>query len=86
MNEIIKYILLTCGPCVTAVGIIVYLMFWFKGFFKGDEKKLKDSLSRVLRENAELKMELQKQRQQTKELIDKVSAFIDEIEEVEENE
>lgn len=86
MNEALKYILLSCGPCVTAVGIIVYLMFWFKGFFKGDEKKLKDSLSRVLRENAELKMELKKTQKQTAELLDKVGAFIDEIEEVDSDE
>lgn len=86
MNEVLKYILLTCGPAVFSVGIVVYMFFWFKGFLHTDEKKLKDSLSMVLRENAELKKQLKDTQKKMDEYVDKLGAFIEELEEVEENE
>lgn len=86
MNEVLKYILLTCGPAVFSVGIIIYMFFWFKGFLNNDTKKLKDSLSAVIRENAELKKEIKEQHRQMAEYIDKLGQFIEDLEEVEENE
>lgn len=86
MNEVLKYILLTCGPAVFSVGIIVYMFFWFKGYMNNDTKKLKDSLSAVIRENAELKKELKDQHKKMDEYVDKLGKFIEELEEVEDNE
>ena len=82
MNEVLKYILLTCGPAVFSVVIIVYVFFWFNN----DTKKLKDALSAVIRENAELKKELKDQHKKMDEYVDKLGKFIEDLEEVEDNE
>lgn len=65
--EVFKFILINYGPVVASVVLMVYLCFFVKGSINRDEQKLKDSISTLLRENAELKVQLKK----SQELLDK---------------
>lgn len=79
--EIFKFILVNYGPVVCSVCLMVYLCFFVKESINKDEQKLKDSLSTLLRENAELKVELKKSR----ELLDKgLKEATDKVKELEE--
>lgn len=58
--EIIKFILTNYGPAIASVCVMVYLCFFTKASINGNEQKLKDDLATVIRENAELKVQLKK--------------------------
>ena len=58
--EIFKFILTNYGPVVASVVLMIYLCFFTKKEVNGNEKKLKDDLATVIRENAELKVQLTK--------------------------
>ena len=58
--EIFKFILTNYGPVVASVILMIYLCFFTKKEVNGNEKKLKDDLATVIRENAELKVQLTK--------------------------
>lgn len=58
--EIFKFILTNYGPAITACCLMVYLCFFTKKSINGNEKKLKDDITCLIRENAELKVQLNK--------------------------
>lgn len=56
--EILKLIIRDYGPSIAACCLMLYLCFFTKKSVNGNEKKLKDDLATVIRENAELKVKL----------------------------
>lgn len=79
--EILKFIIKTYGPVVASVVLMVYLCFFTKKEVNGNEKQLKDDLATVLRENAELKVQLKENTKFAREQIEKANKKIDELEE-----
>lgn len=67
MLEVFKFILKNYGPAITCVVVMIYLCFFTKKSVNGNEQKLKDNIAMLIRENAELKMEIKK----GKEIADK---------------
>lgn len=79
--EILKFIIKTYGPVIASVVLMVYLCFFTKKEVNGNEKQLKDDLATVLRENAELKVQLKENTKFAREQIEKANKKIDELEE-----
>ena len=75
--EVFKFILTNYGPAVAACCLMVYLCFFTKKSISGDEKKLKNDLAQVLRENAELKVQLNKAMDKVKstDVVKKIAFF-----------
>ena len=85
--EVFKFILTNYGPAVAACCLMVYLCFFTKKSISGDEKKLKNDLAQVLRENAELKVQLNKAMDKVNEKVDSLNTKVNELlEESEEDE
>lgn len=61
--EVFNFILKNYGPVVCSVVLMVYLCIFVVRNINKDEQKLKDSIVTLLRENAELKVELKKSRE-----------------------
>lgn len=94
--EVIKYILTNYGPVFTVVVLMIYLCVFVTRSVNGNEQKLKDDLATLIRENAELKVELKKSRElldtglkqatdKVKELEEQLDGLIKESEEDEPN-
>ena len=81
--EIFKFILTNYGPVVAAVCLMVYLCFFVKKSINGNEQQLKDDLSTLIRENAELKVQLKKA---MSELNNKVETLNNKVNEIMEDE
>lgn len=85
--EIFKFILANYGPAVAACCLMVYLCFFTKNSVSKDEKKLKDDLAMTLRENAELKVQLNKAMAKLNEKVDDLNTQVNQLlEESEEDE
>ena len=85
--EIFKFILTTYGPTVAAVIIMIYLCFFTKKEMNGNEKQLKDQLSSVLRENAELKVQVNKAMAELNKKVDDLNVEVGQLmEEADNNE
>ena len=74
--EVLKFILANYGTAVAAVFVIVYLCFFIKKSVNGNEKKLKDDLATVLRENAELKVQLKKSMAELNKKVDDLNVEV----------
>lgn len=79
MYEVFKFIAVNYGPAIAAVFLMIYLCLFTKKAVSGNEKELKDQLSMVLRENAELKVELKKCQEQSNKTMAQVNAIINDI-------
>lgn len=79
--EVFKFILTNYGPVVASVCLMVYLCFFTKKNINGNEQKLKDSICTLLRENAELKVELKKSQELLNKGLEKVNDKVKELEE-----
>ena len=79
--EVFKFILTNYGPVVASVCLMVYLCFFVKKIMNGNEQKLKDSICTLLRENAELKVELKKSQELLNKGLEKVNDKVNELEE-----
>ena len=79
--EVFKFILTNYGPVVASVCLMVYLCFFTKKSINGNEQKLKDSISTLLRENAELKVELKKSQELLNKGLEQVNGKVKELEE-----
>lgn len=79
--EVFKFILTNYGPVVASVCLMVYLCFFVKKNINGNEQKLKDSICTLLRENAELKVELKKSQELLNKGLEKVNDKVKELEE-----
>ena len=79
--EVLKFILTNYGPVVASVCLMVYLCFFVKKIMNGNEQKLKDSICTLLRENAELKVELKKSQELLNKGLEKVNDKVNELEE-----
>lgn len=85
--EIFKFILTNYGPVVASVVLMIYLCFFTKEEVNGNEKKLKDDLATVIRENAELKVQLKKAMKELNKKVEDLNIEVGQImEEVEKNE
>lgn len=85
--EIFKFILTNYGPVVASVVLMIYLCFFTKKEVNGNEKKLKDDLATVIRENAELKVQLTKAMKELNKKVEDLNIEVGQImEEVEKNE
>lgn len=78
--EVFKFILTNYGPVVAAVCLMVYLCFFVKKSVNGNEQKLKDDLSTLIRENAQLKVELKKSQELLNKGLEKVNDKVIELE------
>ena len=78
--EIFKFILTNYGPAVASVVVMIYLCFFTKKSINGNEQKLKDDLSMVIRENAELKVQLKENIKTAKETLKKLEEKVDDLE------
>ena len=81
MMEIFKFILTNYGPVVASVCLMVYLCFFVKKSINGNEQKLKDDLATLIRENAELKVQLNKTLELAKDTTKKLGNKVIELEE-----
>lgn len=81
MMEIFKFILTNYGPVVASVCLMVYLCFFVKKSINGNEQKLKDDLATLIRENAELKVQLNKTLELAKDTTKKLENKVIELEE-----
>lgn len=79
--EVFKFILTNYGPVVASVFLMVYLCFFVKKSVNGNEKKLKDDISTLIRENAELKKQLKENQKIMNEGVLKLNAKVDELNE-----
>lgn len=79
--ETIKFIIVNYGPTIVAVGLMIYLCFFTNKNMNGNEQKLKESICTLIRENAELKVELKKCYKVIDEQIQKATDKIHELEE-----
>lgn len=79
--EIFKFILTNYGPVVASVCLMVYLCFFVKKSINGNEQKLKDDLATLIRENAELKVQLNKTLELAKDTTKKLENKVIELEE-----
>lgn len=79
--EILKFILTNYGPVAASVCLMVYLCFFVKKSINGNEQKLKDDISTLLRENAELKVQLKKSLEISKDTVQKLENKVIELEE-----
>ena len=85
--EIFKFILTNYGPVVASVVLMIYLCFFTKKEVNGNEKKLKDDLATVIRENAELKVQLTKAMKELNKKVEDLNIEVGQImEEVDKNE
>ncbi len=79
--EVFKFILTNYGPVVASVFLMVYLCFFTKKNINGNGVNLKDSICTLLRENAELKVELKKSQELLNKKLEKVNDKVKELEE-----
>lgn len=79
--EVFKFILTNYGPVVASVCLMVYLCFFIKKAVNGNEKKLKDDISTLIRENAELKKALKENQKLMNEEVQKLNAKVEELNE-----
>ncbi len=79
--EIFKFILTNYGPVVASVFLMVYLCFFVKKAVNGNEKKLKDDISTLIRENAELKKALKENQKLMNEGVQKLNTKVEELNE-----
>lgn len=79
--EIFKFILTNYGPVVASVFLMVYLCFFVKKAVNGNEKKLKDDISTLIRENAELKKALKENQKLMNEGVQKINTKVEELNE-----
>ena len=79
--EVIKYILTNYGPVFTVVVLMVYLCVFVTRSVNGNEQKLKDDLATLIRENAQLKVELKKSQELLNKGLEKVNNKVIELEE-----
>lgn len=79
--EVFKFILVNYGPVVASVFLMVYLCFFVKKNINGNEQKLKQDISTLLRENAELKVQLKKSQELLNQGMEKVNKKVLELEE-----
>lgn len=85
--EIFKFILTNYGPVVACVVLMIYLCFFTKKEVNGNEKKLKDDLATLIRENAELKVQLTKTMKELNKKVEDLNIEVSQImEEVDKNE
>lgn len=77
--EIFKFILTNYGPAVAACFLMIYLCFFIKKQLNGNEQKLKDSLASVLRENAELKVQLKEQTAKLNKKVEELNIIVGEL-------
>lgn len=77
--EIFKFILVNYGPAVAASCLMIYLCFFTKSAVSKDEKKLKDDLAMTLRENAELKVELNKAMAELNRKVEKLNVEVGQL-------
>lgn len=77
--EIFKFILVNYGPAVAAACLMIYLCFFTKSAVSKDEKKLKDDLAMTLRENAELKVELNKAMAELNRKVEKLNVEVGQL-------
>lgn len=79
--EVFKFILVNYGPVVASVFLMVYLCFFVKKNINGNEQKLKQDIATLLRENAELKVQLKKSQELLNQGMEKVNKKVLELEE-----
>ena len=79
--DVFKFILTNYGPVAASVCLMVYLCFFMKKSINGNEQKLKDDISKLIHENAELKVQLNETTKLARETIKKVENKVDELEE-----
>ena len=79
--EVFKFILTNYGPVVASVFLMVYLCFFVKKAVNGNEKKLKDDISTLIRENAELKKALKENQKLMNEGVQKLNTKVEELNE-----
>lgn len=79
--EVFKFILVNYGPVVASVFLMVYLCFFVKKNINGNEQKLKQDIATLLRENAELKVQLKKSQELLNNGMEKVNKKVLELEE-----
>jgi uncharacterized protein YoxC len=79
--EVFKFILVNYGPVVAAVCLMVYLCFFVKKNINGNEQKLKNDIATLIRENAELKVQLKKSQELLNKGVEKVNQKVNELEE-----
>lgn len=79
--EVFNFILTNYGPVVASVCLMIYLCFFIKKAVNGNEKKLKDDISTLIRENAELKKELKKSQKIMNEGIQYLNNKVEELNE-----
>lgn len=65
MYEVFKFIIKNYGPAIASCILMIYLCFFVKKSVNGNEQKLKDDIAMLLRENAELKAQLKKDKEIT---------------------
>lgn len=79
--EVFKYILINYGPVFTVVFLMIYLCYFVTRLVNGNEQKLKDDLATLIRENAQLKVELKKSQELLNKGLEKVNDKVIELEE-----
>lgn len=79
--EVFKFILANYGPVIASVFLMVYLCFFIKKNINGNEQKLKQDIATLLRENAELKVQLKKSQELLNQGMEKVNKKVLELEE-----
>ena len=77
--EFFKFILTNYGPAIASVCIMIYLCFFTKKSINGNEQKLKDDLSQLIHENAELKVQLKKAMTELNSKVETLNKTVNEI-------
>ena len=77
--EALKMILTNYGPSVVAVIIVIVSFFWNKKILFGNEQKLKDDITMLIRENAELKVQLKKAMETINNNVDTLNKKVNEL-------
>lgn len=79
--EVLKFILTNYGPAVCSVFLMVYVCFFTKKQMNGNEQKLKQDISTLIKENAELKVQIKKSQELLNKGVDKLNEKINDLEE-----
>lgn len=79
--EVLKFILKNYGPVICSVVLMVYVCFFTKKEMNGNEQKLKQDISTLIRENAELKVQIKKSQELLNKGVDKLNEKVNDLEE-----
>ena len=79
--EVLKFILKNYGPVICSVVLMVYVCFFTKKEMNGNEQKLKQDISTLIRENAELKVQLKESKELLNKGVKKLNEKVNDLEE-----